>query len=163
MFRKFSNLGWRTVQAFIPALSKPDDAFAREWLSSAEYGLYLQLDPRDRAHSVLVARKLLDLGAADREAVAAALLHDVAKALLPFNPLHRVIAHLYRPVGLPAEPLAGGLRGTLQLREHHERLGAAMIMRAGGSTAVARLVRDIPDHSRREHPLPLLRQADDLT
>lgn len=163
MLRRLPNLLFRTVQAFVPALSRPADGFAREWLNAAEYGLFMRLDRRDRAHSVLVARKLLQLGASDREAVAAALLHDVAKSLLPFNPLHRVIAHLYRPVGLPAQPLERGLRGALQLREHHEQLGAAMILEAGGSAAVARLVRALALDPVPDGRVALLRRADEAT
>ncbi len=157
------NLGWRTVQAFIPALVRPDDRFARDWLSDPEYGLYLRMDRRDRAHSVLVARRLLHLGASSRDTVAAALLHDVAKSLLPFSALNRIIVHLYRPAGLPAEPLGRGLRGALQLREHHEEIGARMIEQAGGSSEVARLVRAMGSPVGGDRKVELLRQADDGT
>lgn len=163
MVLRLLNLASRTVQAFIPALSRPDDDFARHWLSSAEFPLFMRLDRRDRVHSIVVARQLLKLGVRERELVAAALLHDVAKALLPFNPLHRVAVHLYRPVGLPKEPLAPGFRGALQLREHHEELGAAMILAAGGSAAVARLVRDLAAPQMVDRHVALLRRADEAT
>ena len=160
---KLLNLGWRTVQAFIPGLARPADAFARRWLTDEEYSLYLQLDVRDRSHSVLVARRLLDAGTAERELVAAALLHDIGKSLLPFNPVFRVIAHLYRPRGLPSWPLQPGLHGALQLREHHEQLGAQLIRDAGGSPRVAQLVRQLGDERSREPAVRLLREADAAT
>src|SRR5690554_2713959 len=122
----------RTVQAFVPALARPDDDFAGAVLSAPEFRLYMRMDARDRTYSLKVARRLIRSHAgADRDLLAAALLHDIAKSLVPFDAWHRVIAHLYRPTGLPVAPLAPGLRGSLQLREHHEAIGAGMLRREG--------------------------------
>lgn len=140
------NIIRRTFEAFVPAAARPDDAFAQARLTREEYGVYSRMDVRDRAHSVLVARRLLaDDAAAAPELVAAALLHDCAKALLPFQPLHRIAVHFRKPRGLPARPLRDGFQGALQLREHHERLGAELIRQAGGRETVAQLVAALAD------------------
>lgn len=135
------NVARRTLQAFFPGLVRPDDAFAAQHLKSAELVLYLKMDVRDRAHACLVARRVLQLDlAADSVTVRAALLHDVGKTLLPYHPLHRIIAHLFTPAGLPREPLAAGLRGAWQLKTHHEMIGADLIRACGGSQRVAELI-----------------------
>ncbi len=157
------NLLGRTVQAFLPVLAMPDDSFAEGLLSAEEFRLYLRMDTRDRSHSIRVTRRLQQLDAgADRDLLAAALLHDVAKSLLPFNPWYRVIAHLYRPTGLPAAPLQRGLRGYLQLREHHERLGARMILEAGASRSVARLLEGMASGGSTDPRVRRLKKADSL-
>jgi hypothetical protein len=103
--------------------------------------MYQRMDVRDRAHACLVARNVLRLAPRCSEHVLrAAFLHDVGKTVLPYNPLHRVLVHLHTPPGQPAAPLAGGLRGAWQVREHHERIGAEMIRAAGGDPLVAELV-----------------------
>lgn len=138
---RMRNVAFRTAQAFIPALAVPDDAFAAACLSAAEFELYLQMDRRDRAHAVHVARSVLRLEpGADEITLRAALLHDVGKTVQAYNPLHRVLAHLYTPAGLPREPLQPGLRGAWQVRAHHEAIGAELIRAAGGDERVAALV-----------------------
>jgi hypothetical protein len=138
---RIRNVAVRTAQAFIPALAVPDDAFAADWLPPAEYGLYLRMDRRDRAHACLVARTVLRLEPqAGSVTLRAALLHDVGKTVQPYNPLHRVLVHLHTPAGLPREPLQPGLRGAWQVRTHHEAIGAEMIRAAGGDDRVATLV-----------------------
>lgn len=148
----------------MPGLNPADDRFARQKLTDPEYGLYEAMDVRDRAHSVLVAKVLLDRHpAAHRNLVAAALLHDVGKSRLKFNAAHRVLVHLARPRGLPQEPLAGGLRGALQLREHHETIGARMLDEAGVDPEVVRLVRSLGRKGAADPDVTVLRWADERT
>lgn len=148
----------------MPGLIRPDDGFARNWLTDREYGLYSLMDVRDRAHSLLVARELLGAHpAAGRSLVAAALLHDVGKSALKFNAGHRILVHVFRPRGLPQEPLAAGLRGALQLREHHEAIGGRMLREAGVAEEVIRLVEGRAAGAGGDPDLRKLRWADERT
>lgn len=136
----FLNAFRRTVVACIPALAQPDDEFAARYLAPGEYRLYLRMDERDREHACWLARRLLEHEPEARpELVRAALLHDVGKSERPYNPLYRIVSHLYS-ADLPPEPRLRGLRGALQADRHHHRYGAEMIRREGGGREVARLV-----------------------
>ncbi|MEX2543449.1 MAG: HD domain-containing protein [Trueperaceae bacterium] len=137
----FVNAAVRTIKAWVPWLARPDDEFARTRLEPAEYRLYLSMDVRDRQHACQVASRLLDRRPdAGGALVRAALLHDVGKAGAPYNPLYRMLSHLYAPRDVPSGPLYRGLRGAWQIRRHHHRYGAAMIRDAGGDRDVADLV-----------------------
>lgn len=135
------HLTLRVAVAFFPRFAPTDDAYAARWLSPAEYALYLQMDARDRAHGVMVAKALqARCPSASPLLVRAALLHDVGKSLRPYRPLERILVHLCRPPQLPASPRLTGLAGALQQRLHHARYGAELIRAAGGHPRVAELV-----------------------
>ncbi|HEX7004440.1 MAG TPA: HD domain-containing protein [Trueperaceae bacterium] len=135
------NAARRTLVALLPALARPDDRFAQGYLEPAEYRLYLSMDPRDRQHACLVARQLLQrMPQASDVLVRAALLHDVGKSVRPYNPLYRILVHLYAPSDVPEAPALEGLRGAWQVKRHHSRYGARLIREAGGCDEVARLV-----------------------
>ncbi|CAN5825766.1 HD domain-containing protein [soil metagenome] len=137
----------RTARAFLPGLARPDDAFAREVLSAAEYELYLAMDRRDRHHGVAVARAVLALAPdAERLVVRAALLHDVGKSIAPYRAWERIAVHLYTPPR-GVERRAGrwteiGDRLDDAWRRHrdHAERGAALIRDAGGDHGVADIV-----------------------
>jgi len=117
----------RLLRALL-AREAPDDAFALGFLVGEERELYLSMDPRDRAHGVRVARRLLSrYPEAPDFAVRAALLHDAGKALRPYRPLERVLAGLYA-LPVPPYPLREGLFGAFQVRRHHP-LYAALRLR----------------------------------
>ncbi len=117
----------RLLRALFPGQEMPEDAFALAFLQGEERALYLAMDPRDRAHAVRVAKRLL---AAHPEApdfaVRAALLHDAGKALRPYRPLERVLTGLYAPP-VPPYPLRRGLWGAFQVRRHHPLYAAERI------------------------------------
>ena len=105
----------RLLRALL-AQEAPDDAFALRFLEGEERELYLAMDPRDRAHGVRVARRLLKAyPEAPGYAVRAALLHDAGKAVRPYRTLERVLAGLFAPP-LPPYPLRRGLLGAFQVR-----------------------------------------------
>ena len=125
--------GFKRIQRGLRALlglARPDDAWARGWLLEEEYALFRALDPRDREHSVLVAKELLKrYPKAPAAAVRAALLHDVGKTVRPYRVLERILTALFEPYlpTLPPEPPLSGWRGAVQVRLHHERYGLLMI------------------------------------
>ncbi|MGC8968877.1 MAG: phosphohydrolase [Thermus sp.] len=125
MPRFFRRLG-RLLKALL-SREAPDDAFALRFLEGEERGLYLAMDPRDRAHGVRVAKRLLArYPEAPDFAVRAALLHDAGKALRPYRPWERVLTGLYAPP-VPPYPLRRGLVGAFQVRRHHPLYAAERI------------------------------------
>ncbi len=135
------NTFWRTTVALIPKLAEADDMFAQRHLSAEEFPLYARMDVRDRDHACTVTKTLLaDYPDASPELLRAALLHDVGKTRASYNPLSRIIAALYTPSIIPAKPRFSGVRGLWQMKRHHDRYGAQMILAAGGGERVAEIV-----------------------
>jgi hypothetical protein len=121
-------LGKRLARLFRALLAQeaPDDAFALALLEE-ERELYLSMDPRDRAHGMRVAQRLLALyPEAPGFAVRAALLHDAGKALRPYRPWERVLVGLFS-LPVPPYPLRRGLLGAFQVRRHHPLYAAERI------------------------------------
>jgi putative nucleotidyltransferase with HDIG domain len=172
--RWFVNVVPRTVRAFVPALARPDDAFARAALPPRELALYLAMDARDRHHGVRVARSLLERDPeADDVLVRAALLHDVGKSVAPYRAWERIAVHLYALAGargLGGVPARGGralrapprgLRDAWTRHARHAETGAALLRRAGAHEVAALVARHHdPDPDPR---LALLRAADEAT
>ncbi|MCX7848795.1 phosphohydrolase [Thermus sp.] len=123
-----SRLGKRLARLFRAFRGEvPEDAFALAFLKGEERALYLAMDPRDRAHAVRVAKRLLRAHPqAPSFAVRAALLHDAGKALRPYRPWERILTGLYAPP-VPPYPLRRGLWGAFQIRRHHPLYAAERI------------------------------------
>jgi HD superfamily phosphohydrolase len=140
----------RGVLAFVPSLIQCDDQLAQERLIPAEYGLFQQMDVRDKQHALWVALALLEHDPlASDTLVAAALLHDIGKCEAPFHALERIAVHLLAvpfsttfstPLIPPAYPKLSGWRGAWQRKCHHERYGAERINQAGGRARVAAII-----------------------
>jgi putative nucleotidyltransferase with HDIG domain len=138
---KLMNIAGRTIYAFLPGLIKPDDGFARRYLTGAEYVLYAKMDLRDRHHAGQVTKMLLGkYPQASPELLRAALLHDVGKSSSKYRPIHRILVHLYTPKDIPISPRLHGLKGAQQRNLHHDRYGAELILNSGGDAAVAEIV-----------------------
>lgn len=104
--------------------SEGDTAWAHAQLTAAERALWDRMAVQDRRHSVQVARRFVAMApAAEREAVAGALLHDVGKQVSGLGTFARVVATVV------------GAHGR-RFREYHEHesLGVAMLRDAGSST-----------------------------
>lgn len=153
--RSYYNRLRRGVLAFVPHLIQPDEHLAHAVLTASEYGLFQQMDVRDKQHALWVAKALLEHHPrASDTLVAAALLHDVGKCDAPFRPLERIIVHLlaqqtkhyppndalYAAPYPPAYPRQTGWRGAWQCKCHHERYGAERIAQAGGRKQVAAII-----------------------
>ena len=105
----------------------PEDAFALALLRGEEKELYMAMDPRDRAHGVRVAKRLLArYPQVPAHVLRAALLHDAGKALRPYRPWERVLVGLF-PLPVPPYPLQKGLLGAFQVRRHHPLYAAERI------------------------------------
>lgn len=160
----YLNAARRTWLAALPALARPDDAWAAERLEHAEYALFARLPAHERAHGLEVARRLLRLAPqSSRELQAAAMLHDVGKLGTPQAAIWRVLAHLLpAAASAPREPRLRGLAGARQARVHHAEYGAELLRGAGVSARVVALVKH--HHSASDDPeLRLLRECDERT
>lgn len=144
-----------------------DDAWAESMLLPGEVALWRRMGNVDRRHSVLVARRFVGAWSAgvvanrvdltppgevkstrsgpSREAIAAALLHDVGKVDSGLGTTMRVVATVVGP------------RGRRFRRYHeHEEIGLALAEAAGSAPATLELLRGAgPDAA-------TLRTADDI-
>ncbi|MEM6430498.1 MAG: HD domain-containing protein [Deinococcota bacterium] len=143
-YQRWYNRLRRGLLAFLPCLVSCDDSFAASYLTPVEFSLFTSMDIRDQQHACWVAKALLNyFPAASEVLVAAALLHDVGKADVPFWPLERILVHfldkLYtqRP---PVTPKYSGWRGAWQRKCHHELYGAQLICQRGGRSQVASII-----------------------
>ncbi len=160
-FRSVSNTAWRTLIALLPTLARPDDSFAEALLPKTEYDLYKVMDVRDRAHACAVTRQLLArYPDASPELCRAALLHDVGKTRVRYNPWFRILAALYTPRRVAPEPRLAGVRGAWQLKRHHDSYGAALILGVGGDARVAEIVARHHTGDTRDLEVARLREAD---
>lgn len=130
----------RALLAAAPSLADPDDAWARQRLTAAEYALFERLPPEERNHGVAVAKCLAKARPDDRDLLAAALLHDIGKLGTPRGAVVRALTHVLPPSGAASEPRLEGLAGARQARVHHAAYGAELLRRAGSSARVVELV-----------------------
>ncbi len=162
---KFNARVQRMLRSIFAGFARPDDAWAKSVLSSAEHSVYIRMDPRDREHAVRVARALLERHPnANNLVVQAALLHDCGKLVRPYNLLERIwvgwrvaepdvnmrlssarLSDLTSP-----RPARVGSRRTkiaqpeplsaADVRRFHPQIGAWLIRAAGGVERVALIV-----------------------
>jgi putative nucleotidyltransferase with HDIG domain len=129
--------------------SAADDAWAVGLLSDGEALLWWQMQAQDRRHSISVARRFV--AAVDeptRDAIAAALLHDVGKSSCRLGTAERVVA-----------TIVGPRTERFRCYHDHERIGAEMLRDAGASAATIALV----DGTSTDDVLRIaLRRADDI-
>lgn len=159
----FLNAARRTVTTALPALARPDDAWAAKVLAPGELELFMQLTPPERSHGVEVAKRVAELRPDASLALRrAALLHDVGKLGFGSNAWQRVAAHLLPPASVPPEPRLTGLAGARQAQAHHPDYGANLVLAASGDLRVATLVRSHHDPGD-DVEARLLHECDDRT
>jgi hypothetical protein len=162
---KFTARVQRTLRSAFASFARPDDAWAKSVLSSAEYSVYVRMDPRDREHAVRVARALLERHPnANNLVIQAALLHDCGKLVRRYNLLERIwvgwrVAEPDRDARLssvqlgaltsPRPARVGSRRvktispkplSAADVRRFHPQIGAWLIRAAGGDERVALIV-----------------------
>lgn len=143
---------WGTLRA--RPLSHDELAWVRERLSDEEFRLWSTMDWRDQRHAHQVAQRFetswrteRDSVAPEREAVAAALLHDVGKAESQLSTLERVLV-----------TVLGGRTSRFRSYLDHETIGWEMCRRAGSSVITLDLLAGRGDPAVQE----LLRRSDDI-
>jgi len=105
-----------------------DRAWVEATLSEGEMALWRRMSAADRRHAVGVARraqKTLAEQSANREVVAAALLHDVGKVDAGLGTFGRVMATLAAMTGLRRLP------ARVHRYLAHDRLGGDLLEQAG--------------------------------
>lgn len=89
---------WRTSLDRSP-IADVDLDFVRDVLTDGEFALWTTMALADRRHSIVVARRFVDLvPSADDAEIAAALLHDVGKSTAPLGTTQRIFATLLEPI-----------------------------------------------------------------
>ena len=119
------------------------------------------MDVRDRYHSYLVAKKLLkEYKDTSQVLIKAALLHDVGKSMLPYNPLGRIFLHFYAPKNIPKPPHFRGLKGVWQQHIHHPVYGAEMVRAIDSCERLAELI-EIHHHPQNDTEAEILHKIDE--
>lgn len=150
--------GWRRV---------PDEALS-PYLSPALITLFRRMQPSEQAHSFSVLERLRAAGQADPDLLAAALLHDTGKMLLPLSVWDRALAvlgwrFLPRLSQRWAETDGKGLHRPFVVATRHPEWGARLVAAAGASPRTVELVRRHQDaHPGGDALLAALQQADGL-
>lgn len=123
-----------------------DDDYAAERLTTDELGLWRSMDIRDRKHSVDVTRRFIaDYTKANRDEIAAALLHDVGKSAVNLGRIGRTVATI------------APLTRSMVVYRDHERLGGRMLAEIGAS----RRTIDLVSGAARDTAAMALRAADE--
>ena len=123
-----------------------DDALAARYLPPPLHALYCRMRRHERLHSLRVLRDLLADGHTQPDLLAAALLHDVGKTRYPFSLPEKVLVvlvkaaapRLYRRWG---SSVSEGWRRPFAVSVQHPVWGADMVVRVGGSSLTATLIR----------------------
>ncbi len=128
-------------------LTTGETGVARSVLLPGEFDLWLQMQNRDRRHSLDVLRRFDRLApGADREDRAAALLHDVGKASSPLGWWGRIIATV-------AGPRTAAMRAYLD----HEAIGVGVLQGVSTPRTIAVL-----DGTAADASVEALRAADNV-
>jgi hypothetical protein len=122
-----------------------EEARARGWLPDAAWPLFSAMPTADRRHALDVVARLQAAGHADRDLLAAAMLHDAAKGSR-LRLWHRVAgvalqAIVPRALARLALPDERSWRFPFHLFVHHAALSGDAALRAGCSARTAAFIR----------------------
>lgn len=132
--------------------TKNGAALATRLLTPAQLDLFAGMQAGEQAHALQVLHKLLDQGETHPDLLAAALLHDCGKQLVPLNPLERAWVVVVKKL-LPAQAEAWGQverqdlthlpiwQRSLVVAEQHPLWGAELAQQAGASPLLQALIR----------------------
>ncbi len=122
MIARLRHLARRTAESVGRRAPEPElEHWARQQLTAVERQLWDRFHPRDKRHSIGVARRFVGLEPdAPTTAIAGALLHDIGKIEAPSSVPARIAAELLGPI----------TSGMARLREH-EAIGSELLQEAG--------------------------------
>lgn len=143
----FAHLVRRTLRSFRPRLTPVDLSLAEQTLSPAEFAMWSAMQSADKAHSVTVLRRFVEIRpTATKSEKCAALLHDVGKSASRLSTLGRIIA-----------TCVGGRTPRMRMYVSHEAIGARMLEGISNQLTISLVNGDGPAESQRA-----LRAADDI-
>jgi len=163
-------VAYRVRQTWYALTGRPDEAalqVAREVLTPPLWALFRQMPPNEQAHALRVLRRLQANGCREGDVLAAALLHDVGKALNRprlWERVASVVAQRCCPQHARrwGEGRPRGWRRPFVIAQQHPVWGAELAAQAGASTTTVALIRE--HHTTPTPDLPwlaVLQAADD--
>ncbi len=145
----FPRFAYRARQ-FWNATLRPEVHIKREailpYLSPAQLILFRQMQPAEQAHAFHLLNRLIETGKNEPDLLAAALLHDVGKILLPLSIFDRILivagTHLFpKNAKRWGEAKPKGFRRPFVVAAQHAAWGADLVEQAGASSLTIELVR----------------------
>jgi hypothetical protein len=135
---------FRLARALSSGFAHPDDTWAQSVLSKAEFGVYSNMDARDREHAVRVTKKLLVLYPDSSLMLQrATLLHDCGKSVRPYSVFERVLVGLLydaQPSNAWILDFKAKKLSAAEVKKYHPQIGSSLILEAGGDARVAEIV-----------------------
>lgn len=134
-------------------------ALAHKYLSPPLMSIFTCMQPSEQAHSLHIARQLIQQGETHPDLLVAALLHDSGKNYHPLNVWERVAVVVGKSL-LPDQARQwgkgrpNGWKRAFAVAEQHGEWGAQMAAQAGAPPLVVRLIR--------RHQFPLDHPAENL-
>jgi hypothetical protein len=168
--RLLSRLAYRLRQFWntLFAPRRPVEAAALlPHLNPAQIVLFRRMQPSEQAHALRALERLKGAGWSDPDLLAAALLHDVGKVLLPLSLLDRVVVVLGKRFFRQSIKRWSADRPDRYSRPfvvaaHHPQWGADLAAQAGASPRAVDLIRRHQDLPPLDDPLLIaLQVADD--
>ena len=144
-----TRLAYRSHQfwcALFPTRGGLTSEVLRPYLSPAQQNLFRRMQPAEQAHAIQVLNHLKAAGFDDPDLLAAALLHDVGKVVVPLSLLERVLIVLGKRLFPDAVHRWGkgtprGLHRPFVVAARHTDWGAELAAQAGASPLTVELVR----------------------
>ncbi|MCI0712940.1 MAG: HD domain-containing protein [Chloroflexi bacterium] len=161
----------QTILAATAYLRPVGDELARDYLSDAEFKLFMQMKRSDRQHHLRLLTYLLKRNHSHPALLTAALLHDTGKSTISFSIVDRILAVIVKKLWptkfklwSKGEPI--GWKKPFVASVSHPRWGAELLAAAGGDELAVALVRHHQDQADAVPPdlrelLGLLQEADD--
>jgi hypothetical protein len=147
---------WRTIFVRTDPL---DLERGMKLLTPGQADLFLQLQPGERDHALVMVNKLIERGESQPDLLVAAMLHDVGKLRYPLNPFERAVIVLARAINPKLAHRWGSLppgewehlpawKKPFVVAEQHPAWGAEMARERGASSLTVTLIEAHQDQPR---------------